>query len=494
MPQNQNQLGRAGVFNQNVSQQQSLYLQQQQQQQNLQLQQQQNLHLQQQQNIRLQQQQLLLQSQLQSGMGGVTADQRSYNMQQNLGIVAGYSAQPQQAQGSYGVNPYANPNSVSFYQQEHLKMNQIIQQQQQQVFTLQWQTQGQTQPTQFPSDLKNDGNRSLLGNTNFSGNNATNSSSISDFNFSRDTGIGPPAPPPPVPQEHTLQQNPPPPPASDRPPTSNNLFQPQPDTAETGKILSTNLPGLLDIISGSGSAKKGKDKESAVIPGLGDLDVLDSSPKLSSEETLKPVRPVEQDQNSGNSNKDIKSNVSDLKPSSRNSNRDIQSNLSNLKSSSSTVSEPSVTSAHKTEDQSVSKSSSEVKPSRGSVVSDAGSNVSSSAASGIDFLFSTDGSPGGATSSNYNKSTLKAFDKKFREWEKQFEDWKKANAGHPDRVAYGKYMGQWEAWREQLVQQRRFIIDNITKERLATIDVNIEKEKALNETDNSNFTVGSRTG
>jgi hypothetical protein len=367
----------------------------------------------------------------------------------------------QQAEAAHGLNPFVNPNPVPFYQQAQPQQVNQLMQQQQQAFSQQWQTQNQRQAN--PSAPQNQNHkesknynhdiRPLFQNEGTFGSNVNSHSTNSDYTRILGTGMQLPAPPPPVPKEEPLSKNPPLPPTTQTSafPQSAQLQQP-PDSEDGGKIVSTNLAGLLDIISSS--SKKG-----AVIPGLGDLDEL-SPPKRKTDES--------------ENEKTIISGMSqESKPIDR---PDIPAQ--NLLPHSL---EPSRTeTVSKSEDLSTAKTSSTIKPSPASVLSDAGSNVSSSSVSGVDFSFGPDGSTGGSTSS-YNKSTLKAFDKKFRDWEKQFEDWKKANVGHPDRNAYGKYMGQWEAWREQLVQQRRFIIDNINKERLANIEMNLGKEKVLND-------------
>jgi hypothetical protein len=104
-------------------------------------------------------------------------------------------------------------------------------------------------------------------------------------------------------------------------------------------------------------------------------------------------------------------------------------------------------------------------------VSDAGSSVSSNAAVSAKIpLESGDGKP-----LEYDRKTLKAFDKKFRDWEKQFENWKASNQNHPDQNAYSKYMGQWDMWRQQLIEQRRFIIDSMNQAKLEGAELAMQK-------------------
>lgn len=66
----------------------------------------------------------------------------------------------------------------------------------------------------------------------------------------------------------------------------------------------------------------------------------------------------------------------------------------------------------------------------------------------------------------YDRKTLKQFDSKFREWENQFEEWKRSNQNHPDKNAYSKYLSQWTSWRDQLIEQRRSILDKMTRAKL----------------------------
>jgi len=92
-------------------------------------------------------------------------------------------------------------------------------------------------------------------------------------------------------------------------------------------------------------------------------------------------------------------------------------------------------------------------------------------------LESTDGKP-----IEYDKRTLRAFDKKFREWEQQFENWKESNQNHPDRNAYNKYLEQWNRWRQQLIDQRRFIIDSMNQAKLEGVELAMQKlEKEIKE-------------
>ncbi|XP_035704733.1 uncharacterized protein LOC110843786 isoform X2 [Folsomia candida] len=97
----------------------------------------------------------------------------------------------------------------------------------------------------------------------------------------------------------------------------------------------------------------------------------------------------------------------------------------------------------------------------GTSKSDSSSNQQTASFSAKIPLAPKDGKP-----VEYDRRTLKVFDKKFRDWEKQFENWKTSNLNHPDHDAYNKYMDQWNLWREQLIEQRRFIIDSMNKARL----------------------------
>ncbi|CAL8111689.1 unnamed protein product [Orchesella dallaii] len=91
----------------------------------------------------------------------------------------------------------------------------------------------------------------------------------------------------------------------------------------------------------------------------------------------------------------------------------------------------------------------------------------------------------------YDRKSLKQFDKIFREWEAQFENWKKDNENHPNQNAYDEYLEQWNKWRKQLLEQRRSILDTMTKAKMDSKEILLAKIESIEDEEAGNPTVTS---
>jgi len=500
---NSNQVSRSGSYNQTLQQQQpqphahlqqpirnAYNMQQQQPSQNvfnmqhsypLQQQQQQsvrnmfNLQQQQQQanhnpNLYLQQQQLLLQSQLQTGIGAVTVpDQRIQNLQQLALGVGGYTQQQPQIPANV-ANQYLNPNTAPFYQNSQQKPANIYMQQQQQAFSQQWQTQAQAQVNNNQVGGQNsNGPGNYMQGPQYGSNNPYETGTNTRPGVHNSTTVPTTSQPlpPPVPEEKPAVNNPPPPPA---PSNSGNQNDSGSGSGGSKNIVSTNLPGLLDLISGSSK----KEKDSGVIPGLGDLDELSSSsPKLGHESPKSKTIEKEQKQTPSWNDRQIDFHARASQGLDR-----------------SAIPADEETKKHEKE-QHLTKVSGGIdpKPSPSNLLPETPSGISTGTIAGLDIELGAENNPSGG-GVIYTKSHLKAFDKKFRDWEKQFDEWKRSSATHPDKSAYEKFMGQWGAWREQLVQQRRFIVESIMRNK----EANFETQEDNDATENHSTVTDSSKG
>lgn len=88
----------------------------------------------------------------------------------------------------------------------------------------------------------------------------------------------------------------------------------------------------------------------------------------------------------------------------------------------------------------------------------------------------------------YDRKILKQFDQKFREWENEFEKWKLSNQNHPSKETYKQYLDQWNLWREQLIDQRRAILDKMTKAKMDSKEILMAKFESLDADDQGSQT------
>lgn len=88
----------------------------------------------------------------------------------------------------------------------------------------------------------------------------------------------------------------------------------------------------------------------------------------------------------------------------------------------------------------------------------------------------------------YDRKILKQFDQKFREWENEFEKWKLSNQNHPNQATYKQYLDQWNLWREQLIDQRRAILDKMTKAKMDSKEILMAKFESLDADDQGSQT------